>query len=138
MCLNISQNACRLEDCLVDYTRLEVLTDCICRRCSMEATYEKYAKEGVLEKPTSPSSSPTTASPVRDAFDGASATPISKSKKKRAQEARKLASRVKALIDEGRVEEDVKGVQVVRVTRASTKQAMVARVSTPIMISYTI
>lgn len=55
-------------------------------------------------------------------------SPLSKSKKKRAQEARKLASRVKTLLDEGRVEEDVKGVQLVKVTKPSTKQAMVARV----------
>ena len=93
----------------------------------MEATYEKYAKDGVLDKPASPSSSPTASSPVQE--NGEDSTPISKSKKKRAQEARKLASRVKALIDEGRVEEEVKGVQLVKVTQASTKQAMVARVS---------
>ena len=56
---------------------------------------------------------------------------VSKSKKKRHQDARKLANRVKALLDEGRVEEDVKGVQIVKVTKASTKQAMVARVNHP-------
>ncbi|EKM60024.1 uncharacterized protein PHACADRAFT_250878 [Phanerochaete carnosa HHB-10118-sp] len=120
-------NACGLEDCLADYTRLEVLTDCICRRCSMEATYEKYAKEGVVEKPISPPASSSATLPTPDATDSVPMTPVSKSKKKRAQESRKLASRVKDLIDAGRVEEDVKGVQVVKVARASTKQAMVAR-----------
>ena len=54
---------------------------------------------------------------------------MSKSKKKRYQETRKLANRIKALLDEGRIEEDVKGVQIIKVTKASTKQAMVARVS---------
>ena len=98
----------------------------------MEATCEKYAKDGVIEKASSLPSSPIAASSIQNIVDGATTTTISKSKKKRAQEARKLASRIKALIDEGRVEEDVKGVQVVKITRASTKQAMVARVSTSI------
>ncbi|GJE87390.1 cysteine proteinase [Phanerochaete sordida] len=119
-------SSCDLADCLADYTRLEVLTDCICRRCSMEATYQKYAKEGAVEKPTTPSTSPIVTSPVQDATNSATHA-MTKSKKKRIQETRKLAGRVKALIDEGRVEEDVKGVQIVKVTRASTKQAMVAR-----------
>lgn len=124
------KNICDLDDCLADYTRLELLTDCICRRCSLEATYEKYSQDGHPETSTSPSnpSSPIANSPIRESAKGETKSSISKSKKKRAQEARKLAGRVKALLDEGRVEEDVKGVQVVKVTKASTKQAMVARV----------
>jgi ubiquitin carboxyl-terminal hydrolase 1 len=41
-------------------------------------------------------------------------------------------------MDEGRVEEDVKGMQIVKVTRPSTKQAMVARVSLSLVLSYII
>ena len=53
----------------------------------------------------------------------------SASKKKRAREARKLAARVKAALDDGRIEEDIKGVKMEKVfSRASTKQAMIARV----------
>ena len=60
----------------------------------------------------------------------------SASKKKRAREARKLAARVKAALDDGRIEEDIKGVKMEKVfSRASTKQAMIARVRT--MFSYT-
>jgi ubiquitin carboxyl-terminal hydrolase 1 len=52
------------------------------------------------------------------------------SKKKRAREARKLVARVKAALDEGRIEEDIKGVKMEKVfSKASTKQSMVARVS---------
>lgn len=54
----------------------------------------------------------------------------SQSKKKRAKDAKKLVERVKRAIEEGRIEEDIKGVKVEKVlSRASTKQAMVARVS---------
>lgn len=56
----------------------------------------------------------------------------STSKKKRAREARKLAARVKAALDDGRIEEDIKGVKMEKVfSKASTKQAMIARVRPP-------
>ena len=52
------------------------------------------------------------------------------SKKKRAREARKFEAKVRAAIDEGRIEEDIKGVVMEKVfSKASTKQAMIARVS---------
>jgi ubiquitin carboxyl-terminal hydrolase 1 len=54
---------------------------------------------------------------------------VSSSKKKRAREARKLEARVKAALDEGRIEDDIKGVTLEKVfSRCSTKQAMIARV----------
>lgn len=104
-------SSCRLEDCLEDYTRLELLTDCICRKCSMLATYQRLVQEAerlaeALRTESSPSSS----------------------KKKRAHDARKLAARVKAAIDDSRMEEDIKGVKLEKVfSKASTKQAMIAR-----------
>lgn len=53
----------------------------------------------------------------------------SSSKKKRAREARKLASRVKEALERGRIEEDIKGVKMEKVfSKVSTKQAMIARV----------
>ena len=103
------QASCRLEDCLTDYTRLELLTDCICRKCSMLATHKRLIAEA--EKAT-------------ESEQGAST-----SKKKRAREARKLEARVKAALAEGRIEEDIKGVKMEKVfSRCSTKQAMIARV----------
>lgn len=102
--------ACTLGDCLSDYIRLELLTDCICRKCSMLATYDRVKEEA--ERLT--------------AMSGSS----SQSKKKRARDARKLQAKVKAALDEGRIEEDIKGVKMEKVfSRASTKQAMIARVS---------
>jgi len=55
---------------------------------------------------------------------------VSQSKKKRVREAKRLAGRLKTALEEGRIEEDIKGVKIEKVfSRASTKQAMVARVS---------
>jgi len=54
----------------------------------------------------------------------------SASKKKRAKEARKLEIRVQTALEHGRLEEDIKGIKLEKVfSRASTKQAMIARVS---------
>ncbi|CDO69582.1 hypothetical protein BN946_scf184759.g22 [Trametes cinnabarina] len=91
-------SACRLEECLEDYTRLELLSDCICRKCSMLATYKRLEQEA--EKLT----------------EAAQATnDPSSSKKKRARDARRLLARVKAALDEGRIEEDIKGVKLEKV-----------------------
>lgn len=102
--------SCRLEDCLVDYVRLEVLTDCICRKCSMRATLHRLEQDA--ERLAAATSKST----------------VSQSKKKRVREAKRFATRLKTALDEGRIEEDIKGVKMEKVfSRASTKQAMVAR-----------
>ncbi|EJF62254.1 cysteine proteinase [Dichomitus squalens LYAD-421 SS1] len=103
--------ACRLEDCLDDYTRLELLDDCICRKCSMLATYKRLEEEA-----------------NRTTEAAAAINDPTSSKKKRARDSRKLLARVKAALDEGRIEEDIKGVKMEKVcSRASTKQSMIAR-----------
>ena len=103
-------NQCRLEDCLEDYTRMEVLTDCICRKCSMTATLRKLEAEVI--KLSTPTEGPETTS-----------------RKKRVRDAKRLVTRVKAALDEGRIEEDVRGVTMEKVvSQSSTKQAMLARV----------
>ncbi|KAI0298831.1 hypothetical protein BC826DRAFT_996827 [Russula brevipes] len=109
--LNVPRVAsCRLEDCLMDYTRLEILTDCICRKCSMRATLRRLEQD------------------VERLSAEAGKSSVSQSKKKRVREARRFATRLKTALEEGRIEEDIKGVKVEKVfSRASTKQAMVAR-----------
>ncbi|KAF8450674.1 hypothetical protein L210DRAFT_956458 [Boletus edulis BED1] len=103
--------SCRLEECLAEYTKLELLDDCICRKCSVIATHERLALEAErLEKLVNSDAQATI------------------SKKRKAKEARKLEARLKASLDHGRLEEDVKGVRLDKVfSRASTKQAMIAR-----------
>ena len=68
------------------------------------------------------------ASNRKEAKEGKEGT-ISASKKKRVREARRLEARVRAAIEEGRIEEEIKGVKIERVVSPlSTKQAMIARV----------
>jgi len=107
------QSGCNLEDCLADYTRLEVLTDCICRKCSLLATHKKLMQEA-----------------VKLAGAAKHETNLSSSKKKRAREVRRMLGLVQAALDEGRIEDDLQGVKMEKVhSKASTKQAMIARVS---------
>ncbi|KAI3611686.1 hypothetical protein WG66_007653 [Moniliophthora roreri] len=100
-------STCLLEDCLSDYTRLEVLKDCICRKCSLNATHRRLI--GELE----------TLSQVQNP------TP---SKKKRLKEVRKMEAKVRAALEQGRIEDELEGVRMEKVFSAmSTKQAMIAR-----------
>ncbi|KAF9780012.1 hypothetical protein BJ322DRAFT_304727 [Thelephora terrestris] len=102
---------CTIYDCLHDYTRLEKLTDCICRKCSVLATHQKLLAEA--ERMTALMTIEPNPSPSR---------------KKRVREARKLEGRVKTAIEEGRIEEDIPGVKLEKVySKESTKQVMVAR-----------
>lgn len=97
----VGQNACRLEDCLDDYTRIELLTDCICRKCSLLATHRRLAAEAQrLSQDTSEGKE-----------DEADSKP-SATRKRRAREARKLVARVEKALKEGRVEEELKGVKI--------------------------
>lgn len=103
-------SSCTLEDCLGEFTKMETLSDCICRKCSMLATQRKLQAE--VDKLTAPTDAPETTS-----------------RKKRIRDARRLLSKVKAALDEGRIEEDIKGLTLERVvSRYSTKQTMLARV----------
>lgn len=112
----VRKSYCTLDALLEDYTRLEELDDCICRRCSMEATHERLVYEA---------DKLTRAANVADA---------SSSKRRRAREARAMEMKVKAALHDGRIEDDIKGLQMEKVfSRASTKQAMIARVSTYIL-----
>lgn len=103
--------SCTLEDCLEEYTRLEVLRDCICRKCSMLATLRRLSDEVAgLTEATRPDAKP------------------SSSKKRRLKEVKRMEARVKAALDEGRIEEDIKDVRLEKVfSQYSTKQAMIAR-----------
>ncbi|KAJ3965474.1 hypothetical protein EV361DRAFT_650116 [Lentinula raphanica] len=99
-------STCLLEDCLSDYTRLEVLKDCICRKCSMTATHRRLTQEiQTLSQVENPSAS----------------------KKRRLKDVKKMAAKVKSALDEGRVEDELKDVRMEKVISLSTKQAMIAR-----------
>ncbi len=108
-----------MEECLAEYTQLEELDDCVCRKCSLTVTLDRLAIEAnKLTEATGPGKGSST------------------SQKKKAREARRLELRLKSALQEGRIEEDIKGVKVDRVISRSTKQAMVARVSAPFRIQH--
>jgi hypothetical protein len=196
------QHTLHLEDCLADYTRLELLDDCVCRKCSLLATLERVsadiaritgaataAKPSVKPLTTSSAqnkkqtqtrfaplqdgeAAPSTSQTDGDAHPSTAAATgtdapngLSESKKRRLRDLRKLESRLKEMIEEGRVEEDIdlpssstatatnnaekskkrlkkekekeKAVTLERVvSKCSTRQSMVARVSISPWIIY--
>lgn len=106
------QRSISLEECLADFTHIELLTDCVCRKCSLLATHRRLVAEA--ERLSS------------EVEDG----DVTHSKKKRARETRKFEQRVKEAIANGRIEDEIKGLKMEKVfSRASTKQTMIARVS---------
>lgn len=144
------QTSCRLEACLEEYTRLEMLTDCICRKCSVLATHKRLLEEmKTLQEALAPQPSPIATastpfepgSPVASSSSMPSSTPpkrakVSNSKKKRFKEVKKMEKRVKIALEEGRIEDEsyLEGVRIEKVvSSASTKQAMIARVSVIIL-----
>ncbi|KAF5322338.1 hypothetical protein D9619_000232 [Psilocybe cf. subviscida] len=138
--------SCRLEDCLEEYTRLEILKDCICRKCSVLATHQRLLREietlegaigasgmtttaAVSASGVFSSGSPLASSTSMPSTSSAKSKP-SNSKKKRLKEVKRMESRVKTALTEGRIEDDslLEGVRLERVVSpASTKQAMIAR-----------
>jgi ubiquitin carboxyl-terminal hydrolase 1 len=113
-------SGCDLYYCLDEFTKMEVLNDCVCRKCSMLATLEKL--RGDVEKANRLAAANVNA-------DGERAKE-SASRKRRIRDAKKFEARVQAALEDGRIEEDVKGVTLERVVSPrSTKHTMIARVS---------
>ncbi|KAG8905927.1 hypothetical protein FRC00_012945, partial [Tulasnella sp. 408] len=101
---------CKLEDCLAEYTRMETLDDCVCRKCSMLATLSALKEE------------------ADHLAAHAAAKKSSQSRQRKADRARALQQAVQDLLDNNRIEQDIPGVELKRVTSScSTKQAMIAR-----------
>ncbi|KAI5893187.1 cysteine proteinase [Schizophyllum commune H4-8] len=104
LALPMRSDGCFLEVLLEDYTRLEVLRDCVCRKCSLRATHARLQRE--LEELKA----------------------SEKPKKKRLKEAQRQEALVRTALEEGRIEDDLPDVKLDRaISHASTKQAMVAR-----------
>ena len=144
-----------------DYTRLEILKDCVCRKCSVLATHRRLLQDlRTLEEaldlvPQSSTSIPSSTSPKvfpsktnsstaassspGVAASSSTATPSSPtkskpsaSKKRRYKDVKRMEQSVRTALSEGRIEDEdlLTGVRLERVVSpASTKQAMIARVS---------
>ncbi|KAF8806179.1 cysteine proteinase [Phlegmacium glaucopus] len=143
--------SCRLEDCLEDYTRLEILKDCVCRKCSVLATHRRLLQDlKALEEaldlvpqsstttipPHTSSSSKTNSSTAGSSLSASTATVSSSkpkpsaSKKRRYKEVKRMEQSVRTALSQGRIEDEdlLAGVRLERVVSpASTKQAMIAR-----------
>ncbi|KIO25232.1 hypothetical protein M407DRAFT_25454 [Tulasnella calospora MUT 4182] len=101
---------CKLEDCLAEYTRMETLDDCVCRKCSMLATLSELKEE------------------ADHLAEHAAAKKSSQGRQRKADRARALQQAVQAALDNNRIEQDIPGVELKKVTSScSTKQAMIAR-----------
>ncbi|PPQ89799.1 hypothetical protein CVT25_007404 [Psilocybe cyanescens] len=119
--------SCRLEDCLEDYTRLEILKDCVCRNCTILATHKRLLQElksleDALSSSTPSSSAMPSSSPTK--------SKPSSSKKKRFKEVKRMEQRLRTIMADGRIEDDalLEGIRLEKVVSpASTKQAMIAR-----------
>ncbi|KIY51650.1 cysteine proteinase [Fistulina hepatica ATCC 64428] len=100
-----------LDVLLQDYTRLEILNDCVCRKCSLVATHKRLLQDlADLAEATRPEANP------------------SNSKRRRFKEVKKMEARVREALSDGRIEEDLKDVRMEKVfSKVSTKQAMIAR-----------
>ncbi|KAF8607805.1 cysteine proteinase [Ceratobasidium sp. AG-I] len=113
-----------LSECIEDYTRLEVLEDCLCSNCSMVATHKRLLAE--IERQNSR---------VLTTADGNAPMPGEKEKpkattarKKRERETRKHEEAVRRALMERKVEEEIKGLKMEKVySKRSTKQVMIAR-----------
>ncbi|KAG9073749.1 hypothetical protein FS749_014720 [Ceratobasidium sp. UAMH 11750] len=107
-----------LYQCLQDYTRLEILEDCLCSNCSMMATHRRLLVEIERQK-----------------FEAGITMPGEKekpkattSKRKRERETRKHEELVRKALVDRKVEEEIKGLKMEKVySKRSTKQVMIAR-----------
>lgn len=105
--------------CLQDYTRLEILEDCLCSMCSMIATHNRLLAEIERQKVNA----------LNAAVIGEKSKATS-SRKKRERETRKLEETVSRAIADKKVEDEIKGLRMEKIySRQSTKQVMIARVS---------
>ncbi|CAE6454308.1 unnamed protein product [Rhizoctonia solani] len=103
-----------LVQCLQDYTRLEVLEDCLCSMCSMKATHKRLL--GEIERQQA------------NASNAGEKPKAAASRKKRERESRKLEEIVRKAIADRKVEDEIKGLKMEKVySKHSTKQVMIAR-----------
>ncbi|KAF8646090.1 hypothetical protein AX16_007390 [Volvariella volvacea WC 439] len=104
-----------LEACLEEYTRLETLYDSICRKCSLVATQRHLLGNiAVLDAELK-------------SREGHTSSKKRKSKENSLHELRRQEARVRSALDEGRIEDSLEGVEIQKIVRVSTKQAMIAR-----------
>lgn len=134
------QAACTLEDLLQEYTKMELLSEYTCRRCSLSATHEKLlAQRDRLALPSSTSTPPLSTSSSTNTITTESPFVIppsppnptmTQSRKDRKKKVQKLVDRVKNVIDTGDFEKELgSDIKVEKVAGPAGKQLRFARVS---------
>ncbi|KAG8759191.1 hypothetical protein FRC11_002413 [Ceratobasidium sp. 423] len=109
-----------LVQCLQDYTRLEMLEDCLCSMCSAKATYNRLLEE--IERQQA------NAAIAANAAMPGEKPKATASRKKRERETRRLEEVVRKAIADRKVEDEIKGLKMEKVySKHSTKQVMIAR-----------
>ncbi|GAA97534.1 uncharacterized protein L969DRAFT_56103 [Mixia osmundae IAM 14324] len=105
--------ACTLDACLADYTRLELLDEFRCRRCTLAVTLEHYQSQLTRMSQANP--------------DG---EPLTVSKKKRLRDVRSVVNKLQSAIDNRNVEADIDdAVKIDKIggIGPASKQSMFAR-----------
>ncbi|KAL8291931.1 hypothetical protein RQP46_002189 [Phenoliferia psychrophenolica] len=136
--------SCSIYDLLSEYTKMDLLSDYNCRKCSLLATRDKLVAQRdrlALAAPTTSSSSPSASpspSPTPNPFDlPPSATPpvMTQSRKDRRKKVQKLVDKVSAAIAAGDFERELgDDVKVERVEGPAGKLVRFAR--TPEILTF--
>ena len=107
--------SCRLESILTEHTKLEMIDEFTCRRCSVFATHRRLSQSVQAQKSDTPQK-------VSEAK--------SISKRKRLRELQKTVARLQEVIDSEDYERDMEGIvpsgRLDRAAGPATKQAMYA------------
>lgn len=130
------QAHCSLHDLLQEHTKIDLLSDYACRKCSVTATLDKLQAQRDRLALTQPESkdSPSTSTPS-NAFDlppEPTATPkMTASRKDRKRKTQKLVDRLQAVLDAGDFERELgsDGIKLDKVFGPAGKQTKFARVS---------
>lgn len=121
-CDHHHQATCRLEDCLAEYTKLELLEDYICQKCSLIKTCEDLNRQYAEGSAGLSSEASVT--------NSRGETQMTPSKKKRLQKLKSNINKLNAAIEEDPERELGNRIVISRVASlVTTKQTMFARVS---------
>jgi ubiquitin carboxyl-terminal hydrolase 1 len=127
MTLNVPvARSCRLESILAEHTKLEIIDEFTCRRCSVLATHRRLSASVQSQKGETSAST------------GSTGTSKSVSKKKRIRELQKTVGRLEEVIEAEDYEREMEGVlasgKLDRAAGPATKQAMYASPPTLLVI----
>lgn len=131
-----------------EYTRMDPISEYMCRRCAMMGTYNRLVAQrdrlASIAPPTPPSlEQQITRDPTSVLLDSltpptasisASTTTSSKSKKNRLREVKKLLEKVRCAVDASDFEREIEGIRIERILGPAGKMINFARVSLSLFV----